>query len=207
MGFVCCVPGCKNKSNSGDNGNGIQLHRFPNNQQLFDLWLAAIGRPDLNQKPLENVRACYRVCSVHFAREPDLMDSRRQSNIPNDAVPTLLLSNSVELPATRAETHPNAATKKQLGKQQNGNNSDSISKKQTMTPARARRSPSISEAKTSSDLDIQTKIIVFNIYSNLKKENDDFSENQILERISEMTKINLKVVCEVIQERCNQPRK
>ncbi|XP_030764535.1 uncharacterized protein LOC115888820 isoform X2 [Sitophilus oryzae] len=92
MGFVCCVPGCNNT-----NKENVQMHRFPNDQQLCDLWLSTIGRLDLKVKPLERIRAVYRICNVHFGPESAYIGSRNKSLIKKDAVPTQLLVNTIQL--------------------------------------------------------------------------------------------------------------
>ncbi|KAG5875782.1 hypothetical protein JTB14_023530 [Gonioctena quinquepunctata] len=80
MGFVCCVPNCKN-------GGKFKMHRFPKTEKLFNEWVKIIGNPDLKR---ENLKSIIFVCDIHFDNE-HRQNNRSGANLTANAIPTLHL--------------------------------------------------------------------------------------------------------------------
>ncbi|CAG9836171.1 unnamed protein product [Diabrotica balteata] len=85
MVFKCCVPGCKNYQKDA------QMHIFPKNQELYNVWIKRIGHPNLQEMPMEKVRKSYRVCNVHFGPDAQYIGLINKSTIKKDAIPSLFL--------------------------------------------------------------------------------------------------------------------
>ena len=61
MGRKCCVPGCKSGYYSVPEPKpNISFLSFPNDPDLRNKWLLAIGRPDYDARTYSSV------CSLHF---------------------------------------------------------------------------------------------------------------------------------------------
>ncbi|XP_057667021.1 uncharacterized protein LOC130900423 isoform X1 [Diorhabda carinulata] len=88
MVFNCCVNGCNNYNKDA------QMHIFPKDQILYDIWINAIGREDLKVKPMERVRKSYRICTIHFSAEARYVGTRNKSTLKQDAIPSLFLNAS-----------------------------------------------------------------------------------------------------------------
>ncbi|CAG9834662.1 unnamed protein product [Diabrotica balteata] len=85
MVFKCCVPGCKNYQKDA------QMHIFPKNQELYNVWIKRIGHPNLQEMPMEKVQKSYRVCNVHFGPDAQYIGLINKSTIKKDAIPSLFL--------------------------------------------------------------------------------------------------------------------
>ncbi|CAG9828479.1 unnamed protein product [Diabrotica balteata] len=85
MMFKCCVPGCKNYQKDA------QMHIFPKNQGLYNVWIKRIGHPNLQEIPMEKVRTSCRVCNVHFGPDAQYIGLINKSTIKKDAIPSLFL--------------------------------------------------------------------------------------------------------------------
>ncbi|XP_072380810.1 uncharacterized protein [Diabrotica undecimpunctata] len=83
MVFNCCVNGCNNYNKDA------QMHIFPKDRALYDIWINQIGREDLMAKPMDRVRKSYRICTIHFGPEARYVGSRYKSTLKCDAIPSL----------------------------------------------------------------------------------------------------------------------
>lgn len=92
---VCVVENCGTKQKYGDATVG---HRFPNNEEIGNLWIKSVANPELEKKNLvEIVRRRYFVCAKHFSEKCFFYTGKGVRKLYGKSLPTLHLPNQMQL--------------------------------------------------------------------------------------------------------------